>query len=98
MNIIIFLFVLLILYIIFKPEKEKTFEIIFPNDVSQKEKSRLLTELGKKVYPPYDRNTNAHQYFKKLVPYLAIRCRMLGFPKGSKIILRAFNQEYTSII
>ena len=98
-DVIILLVIVFLLYHLFKPTRKKAFEVITPPDmVSEEDRSRLYYKLSGMEFPPAIKGTTCSEYFTKLLPYMVMRCRMVGFPKGSVIILRAQGKEYKATL
>ena len=79
---------------IFSP-KEKAFELILPEGFDPEEAARLHEKLSEKTTPNFQASSLEEYLRDKLLPYMVIRLRFLGFPVGTKIILRGGSQEYT---
>lgn len=99
-DVIVPTLVVLLLYVLIKPNRprQRSFEILFPEQITAKTRNKLLRRLSRKAFPMKSPETSLEEYLAKLLPYMAMRCRSLGFPEGCTIIIRAANQEYVITI
>lgn len=99
MSFIVFLIVFFIFFMLILPDssKKKMINIKTPESLDPYEKARLFLELGKKTVPPRSTDVPMDQYIEKLLAYMLMRCRLLGFPEGSVISLRDHEDKEHSV-